>query len=82
MTARLSDFGCPLDLSGWEPSAIIDRWREAFLYANGWNTAQTMTHKSGWLSIRAADGFPSGKYRRQEVAAMIRRLENRPKATS
>lgn len=71
---------CPLDLSGWKPEDIIRRWREAFRYANAWDTAQQATYDRGWFVVRDAIGSGYDRLRRKQVAEMIWRLENRAKA--
>lgn len=71
------DADCPLDLSDWEPSNIIERWENAFLRANG-VLPNPMLYERGWFVIRTEGGWLQSRDRRKSVAAMIWRLENRP----
>ena len=73
------DDACPLDLSGWKPEDVIERWRAAFRWANGREPDQPMSYERGWFVTRIASAqFVTSRSRRDQVAAMIWRLENRP----
>lgn len=70
---------CPLDLSDFTPEAIIRRWTEAFIWANG-KEPLPMTYERGWFVVRHHfTGIASFRDRRKQVAAMIWRLENKPR---
>jgi hypothetical protein len=75
-TAKESD--CPLDLSGWEPEAIIARWREAYVRASG-EAPYSAIYGRGWFRLQGRLTQSSIVCRRREAAEMIWRLENRPK---
>ena len=74
-----SDDACPLDLSDWKPEDVVERWRAAFRWANGREPDQPMSYERGWFVTRIASAqFVTSRSRRNQVAAMIWRLENRP----
>ena len=76
----VSDLDCPLDLSRWEPSAIIDRWCAAFVLAKGKSPNSSVYYRSGWYVFHI-NSWTQGRERRKSMEGMIWELEARPKAT-
>lgn len=57
-----------------DPAALIERWREAYKWANG-REACTPVYKNGWFVFSEFV-----RRRKADLCEMIVALENRPKA--
>jgi hypothetical protein len=69
---------CPLDLSDWEPQAIIERWKAAFKWANDKDPVDALSYERGWFVFRRIwfEGIVY-RHRRRDIVEMIWRLEKR-----
>ncbi len=61
--------------------ALIERWKDAFIWANGMEPPNPPTYENGWFVWRYSE-FVTCRSRRKEMIDRIVRLENRGQKVS
>lgn len=63
-------------MGSFTTDALIKRWKDAFVWANGMEPPNPPTYERGWFVWRNS-AFVTSRSRRKEMIDMIMRLENR-----